>query len=161
MVEQRLMANPTFALAARPKVLTPLILSRHRTAETYGPDADDTVMRGVRTDLSFALFLSDPETYDGGALVIEDTLESRSLKLGAGDLIVYPSTSVHRVDPVARGERLALVGWATSWVRRADHREILFDLERRLQHLEARSGAAETIELLNKTRSNLLRLWAD
>ena len=89
-------------------------------------------MGGLRTDLSFTLFLSDPDSYDGGALVVEDNFAPREVKLAAGDLILYPSTSLHRVTPVTRGERLAIVGWVESWIRGAVEREILFDLDQAL-----------------------------
>jgi PKHD-type hydroxylase len=160
-VGKALAANGLFQTAVRPRALTPLILSRYRRGETYGLHVDDALMRGVRTDVSFTLFLSDPDTYEGGELMIEDTMETRAIKLNAGDLFLYPSTSLHRVTPVTAGERLAIVGWATSWIRDAGQREILFDLERTLQHLHDREGKSEAFDLLAKSRSNLLRLWAD
>ncbi len=160
-VTTALMANPLFASAARPRQMTPLILSRYRQGQTYGTHVDDALMRGLRTDLSFTLFLSDPDTYAGGALVIEDTLEAREIKLRAGDLILYPSTSLHRVAPGTSGERLAMVGWVQSWIRQAEQREILFDLDRSIVALFDRDGKSEVCDTLTKTRSNLLRLWAE
>lgn len=160
-VTTALMANTLFASAARPRQMTPLILSRYRQGQTYGTHVDDALMRGLRTDLSFTLFLSDPDTYAGGALVIEDTLEAREIKLRAGDLILYPSTSLHRVAPVTSGERLAMVGWVQSWIRQAEQREILFDLDRSIVALFDRDGKSEVCDTLTKTRSNLLRLWAE
>jgi PKHD-type hydroxylase len=160
-VTTALMANTLFASAARPRQMTPLILSRYRQGQTYGTHVDDALMRGLRTDLSFTLFLSDPDTYAGGALVIEDTLEAREIKLRAGDLILYPSTSLHRVAPVTSGERLAMVGWVQSWIRQAEQREILFDLDRSIAALFDRDGKSEVCDTLTKTRSNLLRLWAE
>ena len=123
---------------------------------------DDAVMGGLRTDLSFTLFLCDPETYDGGALVIEDTLEARSIKLQAGDMILYPSTTLHRVEPVTRGERLAVVGWVQSQIRNGEQREILFDLDQSVQHI-APSFAPDDQRLVQLTGvyHNLLRRWAD
>ncbi len=110
-VTKALQGNELFALAARPKAMTPLILSRYRQGQTYGTHVDDALMQGLRTDISFTLFLSDPETYDGGELVIEDGFEARAVKLPAGSVMLYPSTTLHRVAPVTRGERLAVVGW--------------------------------------------------
>ncbi len=159
-VTQALTANPIFGFAARPRLMTRLILSRYRTGQTYGLHVDDALMNGVRTDLSFTLFLSDPDTYEGGALVIEDTFEQRAVKLPAGDLILYPSTTLHRVEPVTSGERLAVVGWVQSWVRSADQREILFDLERSLRQVHEAEGKSALFDTLAKTRTNLLRLWA-
>lgn len=160
-VGSALAAHPVFHSAARPKALTPLILSRYRAGQTYGFHVDDAMMGGLRTDLSFTLFLSEPESYDGGALVIEDTFEPRGIKLAAGSLILYPSTALHRVDPVSRGERLAIVGWVQSLVRDAGQREILFDLDRSIASLHARDGKSEVFDLLTKSRSNLIRMWSE
>jgi PKHD-type hydroxylase len=118
-------------------------------------------MGGLRTDLSFTLFLSDPDSYDGGALVIEDRFEARAVKLPAGSLLLYPSTTLHRVEPVSRGERLAVVGWVQSLIRAPDRREILFDLDQVIASSFAADGKSEALDLMTKTRSNLLRMWAE
>jgi PKHD-type hydroxylase len=161
MVLDRLRRHAVFASAARPRAMTPPILSRYRSGQTYGPHVDDAIMGDIRTDLSYTLFLTAPDSYDGGELLIEDTLEQRAVKLAAGDLILYPSTTLHRVAPVTGGERLAIVGWVQSRVREADKREILFDLDRSLNVLHSADGKSEVFDLLSKTRSNLLRMWAD
>ncbi len=160
-VTAALLSNPIFNAAARPRQMTPLILSRYRLGQTYGTHVDDALMRGLRTDLSFTLFLSDPESYEGGALVIEDMLEAREIKLKAGDLFLYPSTTLHRVSPVMSGTRLAIVGWVQSWIRSAEQREILLDLDQSIDNLFASGDAADVFQKLTKTRSNLLRLWAE
>ena len=103
-VTAALMANPLFLSAARPRALTPLILSRYRQGQTYGLRVDDALMGGIRTDLSFTLFLAPPESYDGGALVVQDRIEERAIRLGPGDLVLYPSTTLHRVEPVTAGD---------------------------------------------------------
>lgn len=155
-----LMAHPVFAAAARPKAMTPLILSRYREGQTYGMHVDDALMQGLRTDLSFTLFLSEPESYDGGALVVADTAEERAFRLAPGGLLLYPSTTLHRVEPVTRGTRLCLVGWVQSWIRDAGQREILFDLDRAIADLLSRDGKTALVDTLTKTRSNLIRMWA-
>jgi len=160
-VEAALMANPVFMAAARPKRLARLLVSRYRKGHTYGTHVDDAIMGGARTDLSFTLFLSEPDTYEGGALIVEDALEARSIRLDPGDMILYPSNTLHRVEPVASGERLAIVGWATSWVREPERREVLFDLEQSLTEVHAAEGKTALFDRLAKTRTNLLRMWAD
>jgi PKHD-type hydroxylase len=160
-VETTLAANLLFRSAARPKALSRLILSRYSEGQTYGLHIDDALMQGLRTDLSFTLFLSDPDTYDGGALIIEDMFEARAIKPNAGDLILYPATTLHRVEPVIRGTRLAVVGWVQSLIRDAAQREILFDLDRAVDTCFASEGKSEQFDRLAKTRSNLLRMWAE
>ena len=156
-----LAGNTVFRSAARPKALTRLILSRYRQGQTYGLHVDDALMQGLRTDLSFTLFLAEPASYDGGALIIEDSFEARAIKLNPGDMILYPSTTLHRVEEVTRGERLAVVGWAQSLIRSADQREILFDLDRAIDTIHTQDGKSTLCDSLTKTRSNLLRLWAE
>lgn len=159
-VRRSLLAHPVFVAAARPQKLTPLLLSRYRVGQTYGLHVDDAIMGGLRTDLSFTLFLSDPATYDGGALEIEDSFAPRQIKLNPGDLILYSSTTLHRVTPITRGERLAVVGWVQSFVRAEDRREVLFDLDQSIATLEQTGADRAVIDRLSKARSNLLRLWA-
>jgi PKHD-type hydroxylase len=142
-------------------VLTQLILSRYRTGQTYGLHVDDALMQGLRTDLSFTLFLSDPETYDGGALIIEDAFEARAIKPAAGDLFLYPATTLHRVEPVTSGQRLAVVGWVQSLVRDPGQRDILFDVDQAVEYTFTTEGKSPQFDRLSKTRSNLLRLWAE
>jgi PKHD-type hydroxylase len=160
-VAASLSQNQVFASAARPKAMTPLIVSRYRQGQTYGMHVDDALMAGVRTDLSFTLFLCDPESYEGGALVIADTAEERAFKLQAGSLLLYPSTSLHRVESVTDGTRICIVGWVQSWIRDAAQREILFDLDRAIADSLAREGKTALLDTLTKTRSNLIRMWAD
>ncbi len=160
-VQRALAASGLFNSAARPKAMTRLILSRYRQGQTYGLHVDDAMMQGLRTDISFTLFLSDPESYDGGALIIEDSFEARAVKLAAGDVFLYPSTTLHRVEPVTRGERLAVVGWVQSLIRRADQREILFDLDQAIAEAHATGGKSALFDRLAKSRSNLLRMWAE
>lgn len=160
-VERALRDNPVFRAAARPKALTPLMLSRYREGQTYGLHVDDAMMQGLRSDLSFTLFLADPASYDGGALIIEDSLESRAIKLAAGDMILYPTTTLHRVEPVTRGTRLAVVGWVQSLIRDPGQREILFDLDQACETVFAEQGKSPLLDKLTKTRSNLLRMWVE
>lgn len=160
-VEAALAAHPLFRAAARPRALSPLILSRYREGQAYGLHVDDAMMAGLRTDLSFTLFLSPPESYDGGALILEDSFEARAVKLAPGDLFLYPATTLHRVEPVTRGTRLVVVGWVQSLIRSAAAREILFDLERAVEEVHQAQGKSALFDTLAKTRSNLMRMWAE
>ena len=158
---ESILASEMFQLAARPKALSPLLISRYRAGMTYGTHVDDALMQGMRTDISFTLFLSDPAGYDGGALIIESTGGEQDYKLPVGTLIAYPATSLHRVEPVTSGERIAAVGWVRSFVRRPDHRELLFDLETARRQIFDKDGKSPAFDLLSKCASNLLREWAE
>jgi PKHD-type hydroxylase len=161
LLAHRILANDVFALAVRPKQLTPLLVSRYGAGQHYGTHVDDPIMGGMRTDVSCTLFLSDPESYEGGELVIETSSGEEAFKLAAGSLVVYPSTALHRVEAVTRGERLAAVGWVRSLVRSAEQREILFDLDRARRGLFAREGSTSEFNLLSKSHANLMRMWIE
>jgi PKHD-type hydroxylase len=160
-VTETLRQNRLFKAAARPRHFVRMLVSRYQPGMEYGFHVDDAIMNGRRTDLSFTLFLSPAESYSGGGLVIDDPLEARTIRLDAGELVLYPSNTLHRVEPVTEGERLAVVGWVTSWVREPQRREVLFDLEMTASELFQREGKSQTVDRLNKTRTNLLRMWAD
>jgi len=164
-VRDALMRSDAFMLAARPKAWGPMLFSRYTPGMAYGPHVDNPVMEGqdgpIRVDLSFTLFLSDPRDYEGGELVMELAAGGQAIKLEAGDCILYPSTTLHRVEAVGAGERLAAVGWVQSRIRRAEEREILFDLATARANLPNTAEVAAAQALLDKTQANLIRLWAD
>ncbi|MDP1873148.1 Fe2+-dependent dioxygenase [Phenylobacterium sp.] len=154
-------AHPTMRRLARPARWSNLIFSRYGPGQQYGLHADNAGMSDehgwpLRTDLSFTLFLSDPETYEGGALVIEDLAGERAFRPPAGAAVLYPTGRLHRVAPVTAGERLACVGWVQSQIRNADQREALYDLEQVRDTLPPGEGALR----LDKTIGALLRMWA-
>ncbi|HVJ12646.1 MAG TPA: Fe2+-dependent dioxygenase [Burkholderiales bacterium] len=161
LVAERLLQHELFALAVRPKRLAPVMISRYAQGKSYGSHTDDAMMGDLRSDVSFTVFLNGTSDYEGGELVLERPEGEQSFKLEAGDAVVYPSTSLHRVDPVKRGTRLVAVGWAQSLVRRADRRELLFDLDTARRSLFAREGKCAEFDLLSKCVSNLLRDWAE
>jgi PKHD-type hydroxylase len=161
LVAERLLQHELFALAVRPKRLAPVMISRYAQGKSYGSHTDDAMMGGLRSDVSFTVFLNGTADYEGGELVLERPEGEQSFKLEAGDAVVYPSTALHRVDPVKRGTRLVAVGWAQSLVRRADQRELLFDLDTARRSLFAREGKSAEFDLLSKCVSNLLRDWAE
>lgn len=161
-VSQSLNDHPLFQAAVRPKRIHNLLFSRYDIGMSYGRHVDNALMgQGFRADVSFTVFLNDPSDYDGGELVIEGADDERSYKLAAGDAIVYPSTTLHRVEPVTAGTRLVAVGWAQSLIRDTQHREILFDLEVSRRGLFAREGKTTEFDLLSKSIANLLRMWAE
>jgi PKHD-type hydroxylase len=158
-VESRLLVHPVFRSAARPRSIIKLLVSRYRPGMAYGTHVDNPLMEGQRTDLSFTLFLTDPASCEGGELVIEGNEGERSFKLPAGSLVLYPATTLHHVNEVTAGERLAVVGWVRSLIRHDSHRELLFDLDNVLASLPGADRS--TIDRLQKVRANLVRLWAE
>jgi PKHD-type hydroxylase len=150
-----------FALAARPQAFAPLLISRYEPGMSYGSHVDDAMMGDLRADLSFTLFLSPADSYDGGELVMESAAGEQAVKLPAGSMVLYPSTTLHRVAPVTRGVRLAAVGWVQSLIRDAHKREILFDLETARRALFTARGKTNEFDLLSKCASNLIRMWAE
>lgn len=161
-VRAALEGNDLFHSFARPRRFVRLLLSRYRPGMAYGTHVDDAIMAGARTDLSFTIFLSDPDSYEGGGLIIEDMAEARLFRPGAGDVVLYPTSALHRVDAVTRGERLAVVGWVQSWVADPARREVLHDLD---VVTAALAGAGDQDDALTarilKARTNLYRMWAD
>lgn len=157
-----------FITGALPKKTYPPLFNRYDGASNaFGNHIDNSVRTSpitgawVRTDLSATLFLSEPEEYDGGELVIEDTFGSQSVKLAAGDLILYPASSVHRVEPVTRGCRLASFFWIESMVRDDGQRRLLFDLDMSILTLRGTEGDTPPVVKLTGCYHNLLRMWAD
>lgn len=161
LVRDRLMANDLFRSVARPRHFARLLLSRYGPGMEYGLHVDDAIMQGSRTDLSFTLPLSEASDYVGGELVLEDALEERAFRVGAGDAIVYPTSALHRVAPVTRGERLAVVGWVSSWVRDPARREVLHDLDVAAHAVFEAGGKSPAFDRLLKAKSNLYRMWAE
>jgi PKHD-type hydroxylase len=161
LVEKNLHANPLFNAAAQPKKIIHILVSRYKAGMAYGSHIDDPLMGGTRTDLSFTLFLNEPESYEGGELVIAEADGDSEIKLPAGSLYLYPSTTLHHVREVTRGERLVIAGWVRSFIRATSEREILFDLENLLANLKV-SGADRTmLDNVLKIRANLIRKWVD
>lgn len=160
-IEHALMAHPVFVAAARPRNFIRTRISRYEPGMGYGWHTDDAVIEAARTDLAFTLFLSEPETYEGGELEIDESSGISEIKLPAGHAILYAATTIHRVAEIRAGYRLAAFGWVRSLVRSQDRREILFDLDLAIHSVFEREGKSETFDRLSKTKSNLLRLWAE
>ena len=160
-VEAALLSHSMFVAAARPRRLVRTRFSRYEPGMAYGWHTDDAMIDGARTDLSFTVFLNEPDTYQGGELVIDSTEGEREIKLPAGHAFLYPATSLHRVNDVTSGIRLVAFGWVRSLVRSHDQREILFDLDLVTRTVFEREGKSELFDRLAKTKANLLRMWVE
>jgi PKHD-type hydroxylase len=154
--------------AALPDKILPPLFNRYASGEYYGAHLDGAIRpvegtpHRIRTDLSATVFLTEMGDYDGGELVIEDTYDQRRVKLPAGDMILYPGTSIHHVEPVTRGARVASFFWVQSMVRDDADRTMLFQLDSAIQTLpRAKPEARATVVQLTNVYHNLLRRWAD
>ncbi|CAM3366917.1 Fe2+-dependent dioxygenase [Polaromonas hydrogenivorans] len=178
LVSVALARNPMFVTGALPKSVYPPLFNRYgggTGTNHFGNHIDNAVRthaataRHVRTDISCTLFLSDPASYDGGELVVQDTYGEQRIKFEAGDLVMYPGTSVHRVEPVTRGERLACFFWIESMVRADAQRRLLYEMDMAITSLrqkdlaQSAQGTAESPEVVRLTGCyhNLLRMWAE
>ena len=167
LVRQALQRDPLFFSATLPrKIYNPLFNRYGGHTAHYGPHVDGAVLHShadkewVRTDISCTLFLSDPDEYDGGELTIHDTYGHQAIKLPAGDMVIYPGTSVHQVTPVTRGARVASFFWVQSMVRSDEQRRLLFDLDMNLLQLRQQHGESPQTTALTGVYHNLLRQWA-
>jgi PKHD-type hydroxylase len=159
--------NPLFISAALPSRIYPPMFNRYQEGMHFGSHVDGSIrlLPGtgdkIRTDLSATLFLASPESYDGGELLIEDTYGTQTVKLAAGDMILYPASSLHRVNPVTRGARLACFFWVQSMVRDDGQRTMLFDLDSTIQQLAVKNADGASRVKLTGIYHNLLRMWSE
>lgn len=162
IVQQAFKRSYRFQVATLPKDAGVALVSRYKAGMTYGDHVDEWRMFGrMRSDLSVTLFIADPADYDGGELVISIPGGEQTVKLAAGSAIVYPSTTLHRVDPVTRGIRLVVVTWVQSFVRDPQQREVLQDLQHlRMRLVDADPSSADA-RVVSKTFNNLMRMWAE
>jgi PKHD-type hydroxylase len=166
-IRQALARHPLFVSAALPSRVFPPLFNRYREGMTFAGHVDSALrthaasgMR-IRTDLSATLFLTDPSQYDGGELVVDDTYGAHSIKLSAGDLVVYPASSLHRVTPITRGTRVSSFFWIQSLVRDDAQRTLLFDLDMAIVRLTRKDPQAQELVSLTGVYHNLLRMWSE
>ncbi len=167
-VLDKLAQHPLFLSAALPLKIYPPLFNRYQDNGTYGFHVDNAVRfisgsaTRVRSDLSATLFLSEPDEYEGGELIIQDQFGEHKVKLAAGDMILYPSSSLHKVTPVTQGQRTSVVLWLQSMVKENSHRDMLFNLDQSIQNLTKEHNAdhPEVIKL-SQLYQNLIRQWAD
>jgi len=162
-----LSANPQFVNLAMPLKVTPPMINRYEVGETYGNHIDGALLKAgdgnltLRADLAATLFLTAPEEYDGGALTIEDTFGTNSVKLPAGDMILYPASSLHRVTPITRGARVGAFFWIQSMVRDDAKRALLAAIDQAAQQLFQAVPDNPGISVLHGAYANLLRMWTE
>lgn len=166
MIRVALESSAMFMAAALPLKVFPPLFNRYSEGQSFGTHVDNAIRQvtgtphRVRTDVSATLFLSEPDEYDGGELLIEDTYGVHSVKLVAGHLILYPATSLHQVRPVTRGARLASFFWVQSMVRDDGERSVLFDLDMAIQRINSEAPDHPSVVQLTGVYHNLLRRWA-
>ncbi len=159
--------HPLFFSAALPRQVFPPLFNRYTGGMNFGNHVDGAIRvhapsgRRIRTDISVTLFLTAPEEYDGGELLVEDTYGVHSVKLPAGDMVIYPATSLHRVTPVTRGARVSSFFWIESMVREDERRSLLFDMDMAIMRLTRDAPDHESLVSLTGCYHNLLRMWSD
>ncbi|MEW8535707.1 MAG: Fe2+-dependent dioxygenase [Candidatus Thiodiazotropha endolucinida] len=157
--------NETFRSAVLPYRMADPIFARYQPGMTYGDHVDDPLMglsgQRFRSDVSMTIFLREPETYEGGELVVRTTFGEKRVKLPAGSAVIYPSSSLHHVAEVTKGERLVALAWIQSYVRDPAQRELLYELDQAREHLLATASDTESTGLVDKSYANLLRMWGD
>jgi PKHD-type hydroxylase len=164
ILQASLARNELFQISAFPRYVRPFLISKTVVGGGYGSHVDNPIMVGPfmsRTDISMTVFLSDPDSYVGGDLVLEETIGERRFRMAKGSAVIYPSTSLHRVDTVSSGERLVACTWVQSRIRQADQREILFDLDKARREIFKKDGKTHVFDLLSKSHANLARQWSD
>lgn len=157
--------NERFRFGALPHRVADPIFARYRPGMTYGDHVDDPIMGSTgprfRSDVSMTIFLNPPETYDGGELLMRTPFGDRQVKLPAGDAVIYPSSSLHQVAEVTRGERLVALTWVQSYVREPAQRELLYELNQAREVLLKEAPIAEHTALIDRSYANLVRMWSD
>ena len=158
LISEKILSNNLIKSFALPKKIHGIMFAKSRKGMGYGRHIDNSYMSSGRADLSFTIFLNNKDNYDGGELSIESINSEERFKLNAGEIIIYPSTYLHSVQEVTRGERFVCVGWIESYVKSIEEREYLFDLDAGAKGLLAHYGRSNELDLIFKSYSNLLRL---
>jgi len=158
LISEKILSNNLIKSFALPKKIHGIMFAKSTKGMGYGRHIDNSYMSSGRADLSFTIFLNNKDNYDGGELSIESINSEERFKLNAGEIIIYPSTYLHSVQEVTRGERFVCVGWIESYVKSIEEREYLFDLDAGAKGLLANYGRSDELDLIFKSYSNLLRL---
>jgi len=161
LIKQKLLNNDLIKSFTLPKHIHGIMFTKSTKGMSYGRHIDNAFMSSGRSDLSFTVFLSEKNQYEGGELLIENLNAENEFKLNLGEILIYPSTYLHSVKEVQKGERLACVGWIESYVKSIEEREYLFDLDAGARSLLAKHGRSDELDLIFKSYSNLLRVMGD
>ena len=161
LVKKKLLSNDLIKSFTLPKHFHGIMFTKSLKGMRYGRHIDNAFMSSGRADLSFTIFLSEKNQYEGGELLIENLNSVKEFKLNLGEILIYPSTYLHSVQEVKEGERMVCVGWIESYVRSIEEREYLFDLEAGAKSLLAKHGRSDELDLIFKSYSNLLRVMGD
>ena len=158
LIKKKILANPLIKSFALPKLIHGIMFTKSQKNMHYGRHVDNPFMSSGRSDLSFTISLTNQDSYEGGALLIETINSEEKFKLNAGEIIIYPSTYLHSVEEIQNGERIVCVGWIESYVKSIEEREYLFDLDAGAKGLLAKHGRSDELDLIFKSYSNILRL---
>lgn len=165
IIHQALASSATFMSAVLPRQISPPLFNRYLAGMAFGQHVDNAIRidgeAPLRADVSVTMMLSDPEDYQGGDLVIEDTYGERRIRLQAGSMVIYPSSSLHRVEPITKGNRDVVVLWAQSMVRDVSQRALLFKLDQSIQNIRRQTPNSSEIDSLLAIYNNLLRMWTE
>ena len=160
-IRKKILNNNLIKSFSLPKIIHGTMFTKSSSGMKYGRHIDNAYMSSGRADLSFTIFLSDKDTYNGGELLIENLNTEKKFKLNPGEIIIYPSTYLHSVNEVVSGERIAFIGWIESYVKSIEEREYLFDLDAGAKSLLSKHGRSDELDLVFKSYSNLLRVLGD
>ena len=158
LIKKKILANPLIKSFALPKLIHGIMFTKSEKKMHYGRHVDNPFMSSGRSDLSFTISLTQKDSYEGGELLIETINSENKFKLNAGEIIIYPSTYLHSVEEIKKGERIVCVGWIESYVKSIEEREYLFDLDAGAKSLLAKHGRSDELDLIFKSYANILRL---
>ena len=157
-ITTKILSNPLIKSFSLPKKVHGIMFTKSREGMKYGRHIDNAFMSSGRADLSFTVFINDKDSYQGGELIVENINSESIFKLNAGEIIIYPSTYLHSVKEIIKGERLVCVGWIESYIKSIEEREYLFDIDAGARSLLSKHGRSDELDLIFKSYSNLLRL---
>ena len=158
IITTKILSSPLIKSFSLPKKIHGIMFTKSREGMKYGRHIDNAFMSSGRADLSFTIFINNKDSYQGGELIVENINSENNFKLNSGEIIIYPSTYLHSVREINKGERLVCVGWIESYIKSIEEREYLFDIDAGARSLLTKHGRSDDLDLIFKSYSNLLRL---